>query len=449
MNSIDTGHASRLYVSFAALLLHACATPVEEISVDVEPLGSHLSDSESTLGSPSTAEREKMIAYLNTRTPPSAIQAEVVVDDVPYDCVEIHRQWGGIADDPDDVPRAPGVLPPGLKGPRGGEWAGIRISRASKPEFPECPPDTVPMRRFGLQDLSKYTTLDGWLNRRGGPPQSIQPGASHEWASRGRKVNNIGLQASLNVWNPAIQTGLNEFSLMQLWVVSCTFKVDNQTCILGIDSFESVEAGWLVYPNHPVAGFGDGGPELFAYATQNGYTNSCWANECSQFVVTGNNHIGIGLNSSVFQGTQREIDLWWYRDPTGAHHWWLNYEGAWIGYFKNDDSYFDEPGLQNQARVFDVGGEIVNNGQGAHTSTQMGSGRCPSSFSPATAALTRAAYIRNIRYVTSGNTWASPEPFNRQAEFAPYDLGPLNPHGTGAGGGVHFYLGGEGDNPCP
>lgn len=387
-----------------------------------------------------------MFDYLNKRTPPSAIKGAIKIGDRLFDCVEIHRQWGGIADSADDVPRAPTAIP--------GENLQEAVVTNQGPQdesaslFPRkpCPPDTVPMRHYELSELEKYTTLAGWLNRKNFQPQAMQPGEDHEYAVREEIVNNKGMEAALNVWNPGIQTGQNEFSLMQTWVGSCT-RNSFGGCQY-ISSMETIEAGWLVYPNSPVEGYGDGGPELFTYSTEDGYDSSCWGNDCSHWVKTHSSITpGMPLSWSAFEGSQRAITLRWLRDESSPNHWWLRYNGEWIGYFKNNNSWFDEPGLQNKATYYQVGGEIVNNAGVGHTATDMGSGRCPSSFSTSQL-FSRVAYTRNIRFINTNFSWATTN-FDNDFEDSPYDLGPMNPHGANTTWGRHFYLGGEGNSACP
>jgi hypothetical protein len=191
-----------------------------------------------------------------------------------------------------------------------------------------------------------------------------------------------------------------------------------------------VEVGWIrcASCDEPL---GDDGEvsELFIFTTPDDYSTSCCNGECSQWVQTSSSvALGMPLTSSVFEGTQRAAQLLWYRDPTGDNHWWLRYGSEWVGYYKNNDSWFDSTGLETQARYFNVGGENVDPNGGSNFG-ELGSGRCPSSYSTADL-YSRVAYVRNANYLTTAGAWGTPA-FNTSFEDAPYaDLGAINPHGS-------------------
>jgi hypothetical protein len=385
-----------------------------------------------------------MAAYLNNRVRPEDVKTVIEIGKRRFDCIEPHLQFSvrGEMDSPDDVPRSPqGWNPANDKAPRADT-----VMPEGKVPVPEafCPEGTVPIQKFDLDELAKYPTLEAWLNRRRSSPDDPGAAGPNEYAARRQFVANYGFEAYLNVWDPFVQTGQSEFSLAQLWVVGC--NLSGQACTGS--SKQTVEAGWIDYPNSPEPGLGDGGAELFIFTTSDNYSTLCWNTECDQWVQSGGITPGTGFTPvSSTNGDQYEIPMFWYRDTAAPNHWWLRYGGTWLGYYKNNDDWFDEPGLQDNADYYTIGGEIVNNATAGHTPTDMGSGECPSSFTPETI-YRRAAFIRNIQYVTTGNAFATPS-FAATFETAPYDLGGVNPHGAGTNWLTHFYHGGPGDSACP
>ena len=65
---------------------------------------------------------------------------------------------------------------------------------AKSPLGQGCPDGTVPFKRFLLEDLEKYPTLDAWLNQRGNP--AMPPTTGHDYAARYQFISNIGIGLS-------------------------------------------------------------------------------------------------------------------------------------------------------------------------------------------------------------------------------------------------------------
>jgi hypothetical protein len=208
--------------TFALFLTCACSaeggsTLLSEDEVIVS--GAYLTTSATALatGAASPQEKARMAAYLRNRVPPEDVKAVIKIENRRFDCIEPHKQFSlrGLARSASDVPRHPGG------------W-NTENDKAAKPPAPldvrvpvpdvSCPQGTVPIRKFEIDELSRYPTLEAWLNRRGNP-QDMGGGAPNEYAARRQYVANIGFQAMLNVWNPVVQTGQGEFSLMQLWLL--------------------------------------------------------------------------------------------------------------------------------------------------------------------------------------------------------------------------------------
>ena len=149
-------------------------------------------------------------------------------------------------------------------------------------------------------------------------------------------------------------------------------------------------------------GTGDSNPHLFIYSTQDGYNaTGCYDLTCSDFVqVSGSVTPGMTLSPvSTSGGTQYEAHLLSYRDPSTGN-WWLQYQGVWIGYYPK--SLYSSTGLLNRSSRVNVGGEIIDENSSRHTTTDMGSGAFSSSW------YHYAAYVRDIKYIDTSNTWQVP-----------------------------------------
>lgn len=79
------------------------------------------------------------------------------------------------------------------------------------------------------------------------------------------------------------------------------------------------------------------------------------------------------------------------------------------------------------------------------TTTDMGSGRCPS-WHPVADWFSRVAYVRNIwQFDTNGN-WNSIQQYGQVLESKPTDqLANPNPYGQNSSWGGHIYFGGPGE----
>ena len=306
--------------------------------------------------------------------------------------------------------RAPGTLPGGFPGqlPRGpqtladrfGAEFGLDGSPDAHGNARACPATTFPKLMPRLSNLYRLRRLDdlfrkvpeGVLGKPVNPPPPVTAGDArlppeiqatpvHEYAHAYRSVNNIGMRADFNLWSPFVEQA-EEFSLSQLWVARGNTN-DN--------SLQTAETGWqrcrLIY--------GDDVSHLFIYHTRANYTanSGCYNLSCTAFVQTDSSVV-IGGGWTTFSsqgGTQYDISLGYYRDPSPPNNWWLMYGSTFVGYFPN--SLYNSAGIANYCDHIDYGGEIVNDATGGlHTTTVMGSGRFPSE------AFGHAAYIKRIQY---------------------------------------------------
>ncbi|VAI80191.1 unnamed protein product [Triticum turgidum subsp. durum] len=309
-----------------------------------------------------------------------------------------------------------------------------------------CPKGTVPVRRTTAEDVLRggqsLFRFGRKRHRRDRAPRAanapdVVTGNGHEHAIAYTAVGQqevYGAKATINVWDPAIQEP-NGFSLSQLWLLSGSFN--------GSD-LNSIEAGWQVSPEL----YGDSRPRLFTYWTSDAYeATGCYNALCPGFVQTSSRvAIGAAISPvSSLAGEQYDMTLLIWKDPK-LGNWWLSYGDAGasqlVGYWPAE--LFTH--LSGHASMVEWGGEVVNTSPGgAHTATQMGSGRF------AAEGFGRASYFRNLETVDAGNSLApvSLDAVQTLAEDGGcYDI--KKAYDERDGWGTHFYYGGPGHNPaCP
>ncbi|KAM0941940.1 putative neprosin [Dioscorea sansibarensis] len=300
-----------------------------------------------------------------------------------------------------------------------------------------CPKGTVPIRRSSVDDVLRAKSLYhyGKKQRRSLPlarsmdaPDVVSGnGHEHAIAYTGESQEVYGARATINVWDPSIEV-VNEFSLSQIWILSGSFD--------GSD-LNSIEAGWQVSPEL----YGDSRPRLFTYWTSDAYeATGCYNLLCSGFVQT-NNKIAIGAAISPvssFSGSQYDISILIWKDPK-VGNWWMSFgDNTLVGYWPAE--LFTH--LTDHASMVEWGGEVVNmKPNGAHTSTQMGSGHF------ADAGFAQASYFRNLELVDTDNSLSSAQSISTLAENTNcYNI----ISSSNQDWGTFFYFGGPGNNPkCP
>ncbi|CAM0911505.1 unnamed protein product [Alopecurus aequalis] len=309
-----------------------------------------------------------------------------------------------------------------------------------------CPRGTVPVRRTTAEDVLRgrrsLFRFGRKHHRRDRAPRAanapdVVTGNGHVHAIAYTAVGQqevYGAKATINVWDPAIEES-NGFSLSQLWLLSGSFN--------GSD-LNSIEAGWQVSPEL----YGDSRPRLFTYWTSDAYeATGCYNALCPGFVQTSS-RVAIGASISPVSslaGEQYDMTLLVWKDPK-VGNWWLSYgdggASQLVGYWPAE--LFTH--LSGHASMVEWGGEVVNTSPGgAHTATQMGSGRF------AGEGFGRASYFRNLETVDAGNS-LTPVPLDAVQTLAEdggcYDI--RKAYDDRDGWGTHFYYGGPGHNPaCP
>lgn len=415
------------------------------------------SESKSASAMPSTAELENMRRHLaNMYEPEDVIHTFKAVSGDIVDCVPLQAQSAMRAPNMKDhvIMRRPDTFPgdidsTAIHGERQRDLAlatmfeldGVDENGSRR----SCPDQSIPVRRLDLNALSRFNTLTDALSKH--PKLSYAPvlagrsestdlapedddgeeapeegsSAEHQYATTYQNVINMGVQSTLNVWNPYVQQ-TDEFSISQVWVVRG----------LGADR-ETVEAGWQTYRQK----YGDWNARFFIFFTSDDYVddaNGCYNLECTAFVQTNKNVIIGGKfdKYSVKDGYQKEIAVSWYKDGPGGH-WWLRLDGSWVGYYPR--AKFDSAGLRDKASRISFGGEIVDDQTyGDHTHTDMGSGKF------ANLGFRKAAYQRSVRYIDTNMMYHDATLTPSMTDPSCYDI-LLYKSPTW---GPYFYFGGAG-----
>lgn len=258
------------------------------------------------------------------------------------------------------------------------------ILKAPIPQHPDPgPPGTVPFAR-------RNSKLPNKLNSSGPKANSNSPAedpastskdntATHWYAASINPTPNRGGGGHFNIWDAYVQRP-DDFNIMQVAVT--------------LDHNQTVEAGWQHYDQVI-----DGGPALFTYWTNNGYSKDGdylgGYNALASGWVQVDKDIYPGVHFSPVSktgGAQVEMDIhYWLWEG----NWWLRVLDRWIGYYPG--TLFGEnaqgKSLAKGANTIAVYGEVLNGGKDL-TTTDMGSGEFPA------AGFGKAAFIRNVEVYT-------------------------------------------------
>jgi hypothetical protein len=261
-----------------------------------------------------------------------------------------------------------------------------------------CPPNTVPIRRITLDDMTRFGSLENFFQKGGVRPYrtpntmrsiiaEVPMKYFHHHAIAEQQVDNLGGHSSLNVWTPPIDEQLGQvFSLSQQWYVG-----------LG-PPLQTFEVGWQVYPNL----YNGLNPVLFVGYTADAYRNFCYNQSCTSFVVTGNKSLlgGAIVPSSIQGGIQKSLEV-----SVLLHqgNWWV-YVGGFevsniLGYLPTS-AYAGGP-MASCANKIQYGGETcVANRETNYPN--MGSGLF------ANAGWQNAAYQKDIYYISLNGQTTDP-----------------------------------------
>lgn len=283
------------------------------------------------------------------------------------------------------------------------------------------PPGTVPIPRA---NLTPKDSKDGLPTRKSSKENSKRQYAGDHWyCSSDLSVNNYGGSGIFSAYKAFVQNNA-DFSLLQTAVVVGSTSQGEQT----------VEAGWINYPNQVAA------PHIFTYYTTDGYAGN------GNNVGGWNREVGgwVQYSSTIFPGTyftplstidgaQYEITMeyeYW------EGNWWLSVQNQWIGYYPGSlFTISGETTLADYADLIFFYGEIYQS-EAALTTTDMGSGEFGTLEWP------WSAYIHNIWYYDlsydeiawDGSFWCS--------DTSRYN--EIDDPNSGSGWGSFVYLGGPG-----
>lgn len=291
-----------------------------------------------------------------------------------------------------------------------------------------CEADTIPMRRITLEDMTRFDSLKKFFAKgpdgagqapKQGVPSTPGP-VLHKYAYTYQYVNNLGGNASLNLWSPYVYTGSNEiFSLNQEWYVGYT------------GTTQTAEVGWQNYPGY----YGGQNSRLFIYYTADNYNQTgCYNLSCGKFVQVNNNwYFGGGFpNYSVWGGAQYDFSAEYY---LYAGNWWLALGGTWVGYYPG--SVYNGGQLTHNAQIIEFGGETV----GSNPWPGMGSGGWGSY------GWSYAAYQRNLWYIApTASTYWDTLTVSQPSSNCYNVAGPY--WSSSSGWGIYFYDGGPGGYNC-
>jgi hypothetical protein len=369
------------------------------------------------------------------------VKHSYVMDSNHFDCIPVEQQpsvrmlgLDGIATPPPDS-----LLDKHVAGNDDSAEGPTQVATQEDPDsaFDEfgnstsCEAGTIPMRRVTLEEMSRFSTLQEFLQK--GPdgvgrPADTNPEvlpasvtAGHKYSIMLQNVNSTGGTSTLNIWSPALNSALGQrMSLSQEWYVGGSGA-----------STQTAEVGWQVLPEK----YGTSKPVLFIYWTADNYTNGCYNMDCIGFVQYNGQGATLGrafTTISTLGGPQYDFTAKFYMFQG---NWWLAVNGTWIGYFPG--TLYHGGQMTKYAQSVQFGSESV----GSTVWPGEGSGQW------ATAGWAKAAYQRNMFYYDqSGNSVIT--------TLTPYTPSPAcyNTYGpfknSSADWQVFFYLGGPGGSGC-
>jgi Neprosin len=345
----------------------------------------------------------------------SFLLEQQVVDCIPIDQQPAVRRFGGPVLAAPPLPEGP-PLP---DGPLPGQLQPDAKDRFGNPTW--CPAGTIPMRRVTLDEMSRFRNLREFLQKSpagGSRVGDVATGTeTHKYATGAMGIPNTGGVSTINVWQPAVQTQLQQLmSLSQQWYYGGSGA-----------ALQTVECGWQVQPLR----WNTTSPILFCYYTPDNYQSGCYNLECAAFVQT-NPSIVLGsalTNISISGGAQTEF-MAAYALMQGA--WWLYLQGQPVGYYPI--ALFQGGQLATKALGLQLGGESV----GQANWPPMGSGALASEGP------TKAAYHKNVWYY-DGNPYEAQ--LSANAVSSCFTIAIVNESG-GALWNTYFFFGGPGGTSC-
>jgi hypothetical protein len=321
--------------------------------------------------------------------------------------------------------------------------------RADRPALAELlqqvgergPSGTVPVRRpmvalmdhrLSLKQRRVVKKAPPPLDRKLAPPAPDYKG--HYYGNSYESGTWYGGQGIFSCFVPAVSAA-SHFSLVQIGVTNSQQGY-----------FQSVEAGWQLFPNI----FGsDWVPHLFTYFTTNGYSSEGdniggYNTEHKGWIQYDSSYYpGMTFTPrSVWDGDQRTISI---KYQLYQGNWWLNVQGVWLGYYPVS-IYGKSPAaggapttvntLGNHADNVGFWGEVYDP-DNTPPSTQMGSGYF------ANVGWRWSAYMHNLEVQSdAAGTLKAYDGIANASDASLYTISSSFP-GSGSWGS-HAYVGGPG-----
>ncbi|KAG7617034.1 Neprosin activation peptide [Arabidopsis thaliana x Arabidopsis arenosa] len=325
-------------------------------------------------GIPSEEEKKEMERQLKAINKP-AIKSFKTEQVEIFDCIDIHKQLAfdhhllrnhSVKLKPTSVPKWP--ITYDNKGQKVGPMQ-LQLKGIS------CPHGTVIVKRTTIQDLinSQHLKSIGFNIPRHVLSQGSNIDLSgHHFATADYDYDNVaGVTGNINLWDP--QVSHDQVSLATMAIAGGP----------KIEQLASISVGWMVnpllYQDHI---------HLYTYWTADGYNKTgCYDIRCPGFVqVSKRIPLGVLLQPiSVYNGTQKEMDLSLHQDRVTGD-WWLIFGGVNVGYWPQ--SLFIASGLVKGADLASWGGQVYS--PKTEKSPIMGSGHFPKE------GFGKAAFVNNI-----------------------------------------------------
>ncbi|KAH8894254.1 hypothetical protein GQ53DRAFT_744995 [Thozetella sp. PMI_491] len=299
------------------------------------------------------------------------------------------------------------------------------VSELMKPDAQLGPPGTVPIPRVSLDYLNNVAEKQlPDIGTADSKAKSKRQNANKHWyVSSNQNVGNIGGLATYSLYKAYVANN-GDFSLLQTAVTK-----------QGTNGGQTLEAGWINYPNQVSA------PHLFTFYTTNGYATQAdyqggWNQDVKGWVQVDTVIFPgtVFAPNSVDGGTQYEMEIEYY---LYQGNWWLWVLDRWIGYYPASlfSNGISGVTLATGSDVILYYGEIYQN-EDPLTTTDMGSGNW------GTSGFGHSAYIRKMYWTDSSATLR-----DYTATFGDSDSNRYNHQNTissGADWGSYVFLGGPG-----
>jgi hypothetical protein len=310
---------------------------------------------------------------------------------VLFDCVPIdqqpglRREGGGFH----KLAALPDIPPlPRLNGQSSARRCGpLRAQERPDPEHVhvtrcECPDGTIPMRRSTLEEMTRFATVEHFLQR--GKFRTMSGTGIYRHAIVEQNIVNFGAEATLNVWNPSTPDGTH--SISQLWILGIAGSVT-----------QTVEVGWTV--DRLVSNTSGTNSTLFIFWNPGvGGSGGSYNLEGGAFTQVYH-AVQFGADFPSYSqpgGPQAEWTVGYIRDPSNGN--WVMY--SWngnavqpIGYYLQ--SLYGGGPLASSGTVVQFGGEVKTASPSSMHSGQMGSGEFASAGPGRAAYQTQLAYCDN------------------------------------------------------